>query len=62
MPGDLPAEKIVVKGNDLYAASQGKVFRRKLRVGELVPSQVPQAPCTPGYSDGFGYPRSHLIK
>ena len=60
LPGDLPAQKLVVKDKWLYVSSGNRVFRRKLKTGEGDPRK-PVRPSTPAYTDGFNYERSHLI-
>jgi len=62
LPNDLPAEKIAVRGNTLFAASGNHIFFRELKTGELLPDTGPKAPTAPGYGDNFSYSRSHLIQ
>ena len=59
LPGDLPADKVRLEGNILYAASGDKIFRRPLAISAPVEDAKPAAPKTPGYSDGFDYSRPH---
>lgn len=60
LPGDLPAERVTVYQNTLYAASGEQIFVRKLKIS-AGKSDTANAPETPGYSDGFSYKRSHLF-
>ena len=59
LPGDLPADKVRLEGNILYAASGDKIFRRPLAISAPAADAKPAAPKTPGYSDGFDYSRPH---
>ena len=59
LPGDLPADRVEVEGNMLFAASGDRVFCRELKTGAADPAQK-IAPSTPGYGDGFDYSRSHF--
>ena len=59
LPGDLPAEKVRLVGNILYAASGDKIFRRPLAISAPAADAKPAAPKTAGYSDGFDYSRPH---
>lgn len=60
LPGDLPAERVTVYQNTLYAASGEQIFVRELKIS-AGKSDTANAPATPGYSDGFSYKRSHLF-
>ena len=59
LPGDLPADKVRLEGNILYAASGDKIFRRPLAISAPAADAKPAAPKTAGYSDGFDYSRPH---
>ena len=59
LPGDLPADKVRLEGNILYAASGDKIFRRPLAISAPAADAKPAAPKTPGYADGFDYSRPH---
>ena len=59
LPGDLPADKVRLEGNILYATSGDKIFRRLLTISAPAADAKPAAPKTPGYSDGFDYSRPH---
>ncbi|MCR4574961.1 MAG: hypothetical protein K5787_14475 [Lentisphaeria bacterium] len=59
LPGDLPADKVRLEGNLLYAASGDKIFRRPLAIAAPADDDKPSAPKTAGYSDGFDYSRPH---
>ena len=59
LPNDLPADKVRMEGNLLYAASGDKIFRRPLAISAPADDGKPLPPKTAGYSDGFDYSRPH---
>ena len=60
LPGDLPADRVVLKGHLLYAASGRQVFKRTMKIGAPDIGMPPVAPTTPGYGDGYEYSIPHL--
>ena len=50
LPGDLPAERVTVYQNTLYAASGEQIFVRELKIS-AGKSDTANAPATAGYSD-----------
>jgi len=60
LPGDLPADRVVMKGHVLYAASGRQVFKRTLKTTAPDNGRLPVAPATPGYGDGYDYSIPHL--
>ena len=60
LPGDLPADRVVLKGHVLYAASGRQVFKRTMKIAAPGNGMLPVAPSTPGYGDGYEYSIPHL--
>ncbi len=59
LPDDLPATRVWLENDLLYAASGNRVFRRPLRP-EPNPDSERLGPQSPGYGDGFSYSLPHL--
>lgn len=59
LPGDLPAERVSLVGNQLYASSGERVFRRSLKI-TAAKNDACILPPSPDYGDGFDYSISHL--
>jgi len=59
LPGDLPADRVALVDNLLYASSGEWVFCRPVKSVEKQ-GNLPVPPTSPGYGDGFDYSLPHL--
>ncbi len=59
LPQDLPADRVALVDNMLYAASGNRIFRRPVKVTQQKEGEI-KPPATPAYGDGGDYSRPHL--